>query len=165
MSTIAKTFENLPENIVEAYSQAARMTALNSDLKEEAFEKVIDFCDSNQQCSLDSSIKRNMLMFWSYSNIATAMVDAGRFEEAFDVLQKAQDLPEDAEDKIDIGFRMLEVLDRCKFSIPQKAVKIVDICHYLQEAYRVLGDQDGLQKMEHLQAAAQYLLNGSKRKN
>lgn len=157
--------ENFPENIVDAYSQAVKAAALNPDLKEEAFGAVIDFCDNNQACSLDSSIKRNMLLFWSYNNIASAMIEAGKFEEAFEVLQKAKDLPEDAEARIDIGFKILEVLDRCKFSIPQKAVKIVDICHYLQNAYQSIGDTDGLQKMEHLQAAAQYLLNGSNLQN
>ena len=157
--------ENLPQNIVEAYAAASKAVAYNPDQKEEAFEKVVSFCENNAKCLVENSLKRNVLLFWAYSNMANAMLEEGRFEEALEVLQKAKDLPEENEAKIDTGFKMLEVIDRCRLSIPQKAEKITDVCHYMQRAYYAAGDQDGLKKMEHLQAAAEYLLGGSRQRN
>lgn len=157
--------ESLPQNIVEAYAAASKATAYHPEQKEEAFEKVVSFCENNAKCLIENSVKRNVLLLWAYSNIAEAMAETGRYDEALKVLQKAKDLPEENEAKINLGFKMLEIIDRCRFSIPQKAAKITEVCSYMQKAYSDAGDDDGIRKMEHLQAAAEYLLGGSKHKN
>ena len=157
--------EHLPQNIVEAYAAASKAAAYNPELKEEAFDKVAAFCENNAKCLIENSVKRNVLLFWAYSNMAEAMMETGRFDEALKVLHKAKDLPEENEDKINTGFKMLEAIDRCRFSIPQKAAKITEVCRYMQKAYSDAGDYDGIKKMEHLQAAAEYLLGTPKHKN
>lgn len=157
--------ESIPQNIVEAYTQASKATMLNPKMKGAAFESVVDFCESDNQCRHEDTVKRNQLLFWSYNNAAISYFDDGNFDEALELWNKAKGLIDDANVKTDIGFKMLEAIERCRFTIPQKAVKIIEICQYLKQAYQQLNDSGGLQKMEHLQAAAEYLLGGSKLKN
>lgn len=157
--------EILPQNIVEAYTMASKAAMMNPELKDEAFESVSVFCENNDVCLAENSIKRNILLFWAYTNMASSKFEAGRFDETLAIWQKAKELTEDPETRIDVGFKMLETVERCRLSIPQKAKEIINICRYMQEAYQKLEDSDGLQKMEHLQASAEYLLNGTKLKH
>lgn len=155
----------MPQNIVEAYAKASKTAELNPKMRLDAYDEVISFCENDQKCSLENSLKRDMLLFWAYDNVAQSNMDAKRYHEALEVWQKAGKLIRSPQARIDLGTKMLEAADKSHLSIPQKAQKIVEITHYLQEAYHEIGDEPNFERIKRLNDVATYLLGGSKSKH
>ena len=154
-----------PQNIVEAYTMAVKASEAKTETKLQAYDKVIAFCENNQECSLENSTKRNMLLFWAYDQVAEAKLAEKKYPDALDIWRKASRLPGEPEVKIKLGLKMLDAVDKGRFSIPEKARQIVEITGYLQKAYSENNDEAGMQRMERLQNTAAYLLGGSKLKH
>lgn len=72
---IFKRFRN-PGDLLRVYRKAFERASgnKNPDVKIDAFSEVVNYCDSSQACRIDDSIKRNMVMFWTYNNLGDAWV-------------------------------------------------------------------------------------------
>ena len=106
-----------------------------------------------------------MLLFWAYDKVAEAKLAEKKYPDALDIWRKASRIPGEPEVKIKLGLKMLDAVDKGRFSIPEKARQIVEITGYLQKAYSEKNDEAGMQRMERLQNTAAYLLGGSKLKH
>ncbi len=157
--------ENSPKNIVEAYKLAIQASNLEPELKVEAFDEVVSFCEKNDTCFNDDSVKRKTLLFWAYNKLAKANIDEGQYEKALDIWQKAQNLVYSPYGKIKLGNDMLDAVEKSKMPINDKAKLIVRITALLYEAYNKTGDEENASRMERLQNVASYLLNSSKLKH
>ena len=147
-----------PKNIVEAYKNAAQEVEKNPKSRGVEYGKVVDFCDNDEACHLENSLKRNMLLFWSYDNMAEDEVGHKQFTRAIELWQKAKDLLKSPEMRVELGQKMLDMVDKSKMSIPEKTKEIAEICRYLQQAYKDLGDMENARKMEHLEKSATNLM-------
>ena len=160
-----KAVSKTMKNIVEAYGIAARASKLNAQVRFEAFEKVISFCESDDVCSAADTVQRNMLLFWAYNNLAEVKFAEKKYGDALDLWYKSSSLLKESDAKIALGTKMLESADKGAFSIPEKAKRIFLIAGYLQEAYREKGDYESASRLDRLKKTADYLLHSSERKN
>ena len=161
---LEKMTKNAPCNIVEAYKMALQEVEKNSENCYVEYNKVVDFCDNNEVCNLENSIKKNMLLFWSYDNMAKDEMKHKKYIEALNIWKKAKGLLESSEMRVELGQKMLDAVDRSKLSIPEKTKEIAEICRYMQQAYQNLGDADNVSKMKHLETSANTLMKSKRAK-
>ena len=164
LKKVRKMTNNYPRNLVEAYKNASQEVRLNPKSRRIEYEKVVDFCDNNEACKLESSIKHNMLLFWSYDNMAEDEISHQQFAQALEIWQKAKTLLKSPEMKVNLGQKMLDMVDKSKLNIPEKTKEIIEICQYLQQAYQELGDMENAKKMQHLKNTATNLMKNKRNK-
>lgn len=165
MKGVTGMAENMPKNIVEAYKRASQEVEKNPESRNAEYTKVVNFCDGNEECHWENSIKRNMLLFWSYDNMAEDEVEHKHYRQALEIWKKAKNLPKSAMVRAEVGQKMLDAVDKGNMSIPEKTDEIVEICRYLQRAYQDLGDEENAEKMARLEKAAGNLMKSTKGKN
>lgn len=153
-----------PQNIVEAYAAASR-TAAKYPEQAAVYDKVVDFCENDAECRAENSLKRNMLLFWSYDHMAAEHMEKKEYEQALRLWRRARHLPQTPEMRIELGHKMLEAVDRSHLSIPRKAGIIADTAVYLQQAYQATGDEDNSRKMKRMIEVASHLLRLSGKRN
>ena len=126
------------------------------------FDKVIDFCNNNHKCRADFSIKKNMMLLWSYKKVALFYEKKQNYKKAYLFWQKATDLDVGADVRVNIGHKLLLLADKMNLPIEEKAGKIIKITGYIQKAYKDLGNQEGFLRISVLQDKAEKLLKKSK---
>lgn len=156
---------NIPQNIVEAYKAALKVSDLNPESKEQVFDEVITFCENDDVCRNDKSVKRKTLLFWAYNKLAILKMEANQYEKALDLWQRAQNLVQSYEGKIKLGGRMLNAIEKSKLSMNEKARRIAKTSAFLRDAYLKIGDEENADRMERLQNVASYLLSSSRSKH
>ena len=157
--------ENIPQNIVEAYTIAAKIGELDPEQKYKAFDEVISFCEGDANCWAEDTLKRNTLLFWAYDKLAQSKMKEAKYTEALDLWEKAQNLVQSSQSKVKLGNKILEAIEKSKIGISDKAKRIVRVTAYLQKVYSEIGDNESMNRMERLQNVAAFLLGNSKTKH
>ncbi|MBE6467908.1 MAG: hypothetical protein E7004_04890 [Alphaproteobacteria bacterium] len=145
-----------PNDISEVYKNALS-TRQNSD-----FGEVIAFCEKNQKCQKDNSLKKNMMLFWSYKKIALFYEKSKNYEKAYLFWQKVNKLQIKPELRVKVGHKLLRLVNDMKMPIDKKAGEIVKIAGYMQKAYKELGNVKSIERIAKLQSVAEKLLKKSK---
>ena len=148
-----------PKNIVEAYKIAVLSAVLNSHEKIKVFEEVIQFCEKNKQCSHETSVKRNTLLFWAYNHLALEHERKKNYEQAVFLWQKAYPLVESVDAKIRLGLKMLDIIKSENFNVRDRAQNISDLSRILIKAYDQKGMKQEALNIERLKKAADYVLS------
>ena len=146
----------MPKNIADAYKEAL------SNNKNIDFEKVVSFCEKDVGCKDDNSIKKNVLMFWSYKKIAEFYENGKNYKKAYEFWQKTLDFAGRPSTRIRIAYKILAIIPKMRLSIREKAQKIVRICNVLQNEYAFLGKKENASRILKLKDKASNLLNESK---
>ena len=146
----------MPKNIVDAYRKAVNKNEYAD------FEKVISFCEKDDKCKDDNSLKKNVLMFWSYKKIAAFYEKGKKYKKAYEFWQKTFDFTDRASVKIKIAYRMLALLSKFNLTMREKAQEIVRICNILQNEYEKIGNNESASRISMLQEKALKLLNKAK---
>lgn len=83
-----------PQNIMQVYRNATLEVdkASDYDTKIAAYGKVINFCSSTLSCRLDRSVKKNMLLYWAYNNVAEAYINKHEVNKAVQNFRRALQL-------------------------------------------------------------------------
>ena len=143
----------MPKNIVDAYRNAV------SKSKRADFYDVVSFCESDEECQEDTSLKKNVLMFWSYKKIALFYEKNKKYKQAYTFWQKTLEFATNSAMKIKIGHKMLEVVNKMKIPLREKAEEIVRICNIMQKEYELKGNKESVLRMSKLQDAAEKILH------
>lgn len=146
----------MTKNIVDAYRKAISKTKIDD------FQNVVSFCENDTKCREDNSLKKNILMFWSYKKIALFYEKGKRYRQAYNFLQKAFEFSINSDEKIKIGYNMLVLVNKMKASMREKAEEIVRITNIMQKEYEFKGNKESVLLISKLQDAAQKLLKKSK---
>ena len=146
----------MPKNIVDAYKKA-----LNK-LERADFQNVVSFCENDEECREDTSLKKNVLMFWSYKKIAIFYEKNKKYKQAYMFWQKAFDFANSSDAKIRTGHKMLDVVNKMKITMREKAEEIVRIANSMKREYELQGNKESISRMLKLQAVAEKILKKSK---
>lgn len=155
----------MPQNIVEAYRQAVYRKQNARDIKPDVFDAVIEFCENNDRCRVENSIKRNTLLFWAYDKSAEVWWQRKDFFRAVDLWQKAMVLTQKTSEKIKIGHKVLAATETADAAMSEKAKIIVKTASVLEKEYLKAGDERSAKRMHGLQLKAEQLLRFSKMKH
>ena len=145
----------MTKNIVDAYRKAV------NEYEKDSFHDVISFCENDIKCNEDNSLKKNVLMFWSYKKIATFYEKGKKYRQAYEFWQKAFVFAKKYETKIKIGHRLLELINKMRLPMAEKAVEIIKITGYMQKEYELKGNKESVLRISKLQDAAEKLLKKS----
>lgn len=146
----------MPKNIVDAYRQ------VSNDKENGDFGKVVSFCEKDIECRDDTSLKRNVLMFWSYKKIAEFYENEKKYKKAYEFWQKALSVAFETSIKIKVAYRLLSLISKLHQPMREKAQEIVRICDFLQKEYIAFGNTENALRISKLQEKALNLLNKSK---
>lgn len=146
----------MPKNIVDIYRQ------VSGDEEKGDFNKVISFCEKNKECRDDTSLKKNVLMFWSYKKIAEFYERDKKYKKAYEFWQKALSVAFKSSTKIKIAYRLLALISKIRQPMSEKVQEIVRVCDFLQKEYMVSGNKENALRISKLQEKASNLLNKSK---
>ena len=127
------------------------------------FKNVISFCENNDKCKYDNSLKKNVLIFWSYKKVAEYYEKEKKYIKAYVFWHKAWGVAFSSSLKIKIAYHLLAQISKLHLSINEKAQEIVRVCNYLQKEYEKTGNTKGSLRISKLQEKALKLLNKSKR--
>lgn len=99
------------QNILHYYRLATEEAAEAQTPDEEvaAYSQVVDFCENDETCRMDHSIKHNSILFWSHRNIGDAFMRKSKrslhyqqeCENAIDNYVSALSLARNADEKTD----------------------------------------------------------------
>lgn len=111
-----------PIELLRVYRSAAVAATQDSspESKIRAFNKVINYCDNSEACSTDDSLKRNVVLYWTYNHLGDAWAQrhqaAGAavmteedLRKAISFYQEAVDIAPDGEDKLNSLQRIAEI--------------------------------------------------------
>lgn len=146
----------MTKNIVDAYRKVVNKYERGD------FHDVLSFCENDKKCREDNSLKKNVLMFWSYKKIALFYEKGKKYRQAYSFLQKALEFSGSPVEKIKIGHNMLILVNKMKISMKEKAEEIVRICNIMQKEYELKGNKESVLRIFKLQDAAEKLLQKSK---
>lgn len=146
----------MTKNIVDAYRKAISKTKIDD------FQNVVSFCDNDAKCREDNSLKKNVLMFWSYKKIALFYEKGKKYRQAYGFWQKALEFSGSSEEKIKIGHNMLILVNKMNISMREKAEEIIRIGNIMQKEYELRGNKESVLRISKLQDAAEKLLRKSK---
>lgn len=146
----------MPKNIVDAYRKAL---GNNTNID---FKKVISFCEKDDDCKDDNSLKKNVLMFWSYKKIAMFYEKDKKYKKAYEFWQNALNFASKSSTRIKVAYRLLALVSKMRLSIVEKAQEIVRICDFLQKEYMISGNNENALRISKLQEKASKLLIKSK---
>lgn len=108
-------------NLLQTYSLALNEIKNNSDseTKLKAFNQVINFCSMDLNCLSDNSRKRDMILYWTYSNIGDifwekSLKDNGvsAYFEAQENYQRALNFSRNSEEKITILEKLAKLYEQ-----------------------------------------------------
>lgn len=148
----------MPRDIVEAYSLAVKA---RENATRKAFMDVIDFCESNTECWKDNSLKRNTLLFWAYDKLADSYARGRDFTKAFEIWNKAKEVPASYYARLSLGMNMLQAANNADDTILEKANKVAHAANFLKKTYEGVGNYIDAERMENLQDAAMAVLKQS----
>lgn len=146
----------MTKNIVDIYTKVIK------GYKNGDFRSVVSFCEKNDTCKKDNSLKKNMLMYWSYKKIAMFYEKGKKYKKAYVFWQKAYDFALDSSLKIKAAHKMLALVDKMGLCVTGKAQEIVKISVLLHNEYERLGNKESVLRVSKLQDAAQKILANSK---
>ena len=148
--------KKMTKNIVDAYRKAV------SKSKKDNFHDVISFCENDKKCREDNSLKKNVLMYWSYKKIAMFYEKGKKYRQAYEFWQKALSFAKKYETKIKIGHKLLELINKMRLPMDKKAGEIIKVTEYMQKEYELKGNKESVLRISKLQDAAEKLLKKSK---
>lgn len=148
----------MPKDIVEAYSLAVKA---RENTTRKAFMDVINFCENNMECLTDNSLKRNTLLFWAYDKLADSYARGKDFAKAFELWNRAKEIPASYHAKLSLGMNMLQAANNAEDNIFGKANKVAHAANFLKKTYESVGNYVDAERMEHLQASAVAVLKQS----
>lgn len=78
-----KSFQT-PGDLLKIYKEAFEAAGqdFNPDIRIKAYDKVINYCSGSEACLIDSSVKRNMVLYWTYNNLGDAWLQRGKQSES-----------------------------------------------------------------------------------
>lgn len=146
----------MTKNIVDAYRKAV------SESEKDDFHDVVSFCENDKKCREDKSLKKNVLMFWSYKKIALFYEKGKKYRQAYEFWQKALFFAKKHETKINIGHKLLALINKMRLPMTEKAGEIIKVAGYMQKEYELKGNKESVLRILKLQDAAEKLLRKSK---
>lgn len=140
------------QNIMQVFQKANDIIAESSNIDEmiTAYDKVIKFCSNNYNCRNEKSIKRNVLLYWAYSNIASSYRKKIMPEIAFKYYEKALSVAVSDKQKTMALEAMLETIAKENLRVSEKCHKILRITKKLSVIYRKNADIYDLQRISAL---------------
>ncbi len=101
-----KTSDKL--NILKVYQMAnqAADQSQNPDDKIRAYDRVINFCRNDGVCQLDDTIKKSVVLYWSYNNIGDALSEKNDPQRSLQYYLKGLSFARDNLEKISVLNRM-----------------------------------------------------------
>ncbi|MBE6452683.1 MAG: hypothetical protein E7012_04260 [Alphaproteobacteria bacterium] len=149
MKTTEKPSNASPQNIMNAFKQANNDIAASSSIDEmiAAYDKVISFCSNSAQCRNERSTKRDVLLYWAYSNIANSYRKKNMPMIANKYYQKALSIAVSRQQKIMALEAMLTETGKEELLIADKCKKIIGISNQLIDIYRQEDDKINLQRI------------------
>ena len=127
-----------PQNIMQAFQNANLEIAESNSLDDMigAYDKVIKFCSSSAECRNVETTKRNVLLYWAYSNIAKSYKIKNNADEASKYYEKALSV---AVSKLQKTLALEAMLDLCgkeNLGVSDKCRKIIRISNELIDIYK-----------------------------
>ncbi len=141
-----------PQTLMQAYRQANREAEKTSDAdkKIEAYDKVINFCSNTRSCRFEKSMKRDMLLYWAYNNVARAYCQKKIPSAAMLYWQKALQVAPNDKLRRNILEQMVDTAGEETIPAAQKARNILKIAAQLAEIYKKQKDAENLRRIEKL---------------
>ncbi len=95
-------------NILKVYQMAnqAADQSQNPDDKIRAYDRVINFCRNDGVCQLDDTIKKSVVLYWSYNNIGDALSEKNDPQRSLQYYLKGLSFARDNLEKISVLNRM-----------------------------------------------------------
>lgn len=166
-----------PGDLLRAYHAASEAAAEDAspDSKIKAYGKVIRSCGESDACRTDNSIKRNMVLYWTYNNLGDAWfqrnqnassmaVDEANYRKAISYYREAADIAVDGDEKVNSLQRIAEIYkhmeDAENFSkIQEDIVESLDDEHKKQGYLKLAsGWQGGYKSTEWLEKALTFVM-------
>lgn len=153
-----------PQNIMQAFRLAnGKITEdSSSDDTIAAYDEVLHFCAGSEVCRLERSVKRDMLLYWVYCNIADAYIKKDMPTAACLYYEKALAMARFDEQKISVLEKMLDATGVQDLKVADKCRKIMDILTQLTKAYTQQGNQEGIQRIRNLEQKTSAVLKKTK---
>ena len=141
-----------PTNIMSAFKQANNAISISKNLDEmiAAYDKVISFCSNSAECRNERSTKRNTLLYWAYSNIASSYCKKNMPLIAYKYYQKALSVAISEKQKTMALEAMLTEAGKEELKITDKCKKIIQIYNQLIDIYKKQDDKQELQRIINL---------------
>lgn len=153
-----------PQNIMQAFRQAnGKITEdSSSDDTIAAYDEVLRFCVGSDVCRLERSVKRDMLLYWAYCNIADAYIKKDMPTAACLYFEKALTMARSDDQKILVLEKMLDATGVQDLKVADKCRKIMGILTQLTKAYTQQGNQEDLQRICNLEQKTSAVLKKTK---
>lgn len=146
-----------------AFEEAAKTK--DPDIKIKAFDTVVHYCDDSPACRTDDSIKRNMVMYWTYNNLGDAWVaknyvnpenDYDNYLQAIEYYKEAVKIARDDTEKINSLQRISAIYKRMEDTenVHRTQEVIVDS---LSDEYKRLGYMRLVKNGDNLTKNTQWL--------
>lgn len=120
---------NEPHDITQVYRWANEVADSSKDLDDriEAYDKVINFCNGNEICRLDRSIKKNTLLYWAYNNVAEAYLQKKHPFEAIEHYNRSLVFASDGMERISTLNNLADIYEEMKnrhkwFEVKEKII-------------------------------------------
>ena len=159
-------------NLLQTYTLALNEVKNNSDFETKlgAFNQVINFCSKDLSCLNDNSRKRDMILYWTYSNIGDIFSekafkhhDISSYYEAQENYQRALNFSRNSEEKIAVLERLANLYEQQGDLVNFYTVKDLLIEAYPIEerrnAFEELSEtvEDATQKIYFLEKALDFI--------
>lgn len=120
--------------VLMAYRQATDMAKKSNNIDDEiaAYSRVIELGKKYQNINRDEMLKYNMIMYWSYNNVADALF-AKSFKEAVSVDTPAREAFEESLKYYQQGLRFA-----------QDNLEKISVLNRMADSYKQLGDEESL---------------------
>lgn len=105
-----------PQDIMQVYRWANDVAGSSEDwdAKIEAYDKVINFCNGNDGCRLDRSVKKNTLLYWAYNNVAGAYLQKKQPLDAIEQYNRSLVFASDGMERISILNNLADIYEELK---------------------------------------------------
>ncbi len=127
-----------PQNIMQVFQMANLEVAESNNVDDMigAYDRVIKFCSSSAECRNETSTKRNVLLYWAYSNIAKSYTSKNKPDEASKYYEKALSVAVSKLQKTLALEALLNICDKENLKLVDKCRKIIRISNELIDIYR-----------------------------
>lgn len=124
------------EDVLQAYREATDVAAKANNPDEEiaAYRKVIELGSKRRQIAADEQLKHNMIMYWSYNNVADALLSKS-FKNAVDSDESA-------------NYRESLKYYKLGLRFARDNLEKISVLNRMADSYRHLGDEEHLLKVK-----------------
>lgn len=148
------------QNIMHVFQMANNTIAESSNIDEmiTAYNKVINFCANSYNCRNEKSIKRDVLLYWAYNNIANSYCKKNMPEIALKYFEKALSVAVSDKQKTMALEAMLDAIAKENLRVSEKCRKILNITKKLSAIYSKNEDIYDLRRISDLSLKTKKLL-------